>query len=197
MPQGWDNPWVAVQGGDPIPNLLNGPNSTSTFPLAANYTTYPLDLPATSTDQWNVSYQRQIASAWMVSANYLGNVVHHVWTTNQINPAVFGPGATVGSTNQRRAVPAESERGAVLREHSGSRSERDVRLPWHTPLNPAPARQRLFAAGQLHLLTLHHRPVESRAGRLRSGVSHPRQSRGRSRSMSKLSGPQPQHVNRV
>ncbi|OLC78963.1 MAG: hypothetical protein AUH72_15195 [Acidobacteria bacterium 13_1_40CM_4_65_8] len=120
MPQGWDNPWVAVQGGDPIPNLLNGPNSTSTFPLAANYTTYPLDLPATSTDQWNVSYQRQIASAWMVSANYLGNVVHHVWTTNQINPAVFGPGATVGSTNQRRVLflqnPSEGQYFASIQE---------------------------------------------------------------------------------
>jgi len=26
MPQGWDNPWVAVPGGDPIPAAINGPN---------------------------------------------------------------------------------------------------------------------------------------------------------------------------
>jgi hypothetical protein len=104
MPQGWDNPWVAVAGGDPIPALLDGPDASSTFPLGANYTTYPLGLPATSTDQWNVSYQRQVGAEWMVSANYLGNVVHHVWTANQINPAVFGPGATVPNTNQRRVL---------------------------------------------------------------------------------------------
>jgi hypothetical protein len=104
MPQGWDNPWVAVPGGDPIPSVINGPNRDSTFPLGANYTTYPLDLPATETDQWNVSYQRQLARDWMVSANYLGNVVRNVWTANQINPAVFGAGATVGNTNQRRRL---------------------------------------------------------------------------------------------
>ena len=108
MPQGWDNPWVAVPGGDPIPALLNGPNPSSTFPLGANYTTYPLDLPATETDQWNISYQRQIAADWMVSANYLGNVVRNVWTANQINPAVFGPGATVANTNARRVLSQQN-----------------------------------------------------------------------------------------
>ncbi len=120
MPQGWDNPWVAVPGGDPIPALLNGPNASAAFPLGANYTTYPLDLPATSTDQWNVSYQRQLAAQWMVSANYLGNVVSHVWTTNQINPAVFGPGATVANTNQRRLLslqdPAAGQYFASIQE---------------------------------------------------------------------------------
>jgi len=120
MPQGWDNPWVAVPGGDPIPSVLNGPSASSTFPLGANYTTYPLDLPATSTDQWNVSYQRQIAAQWMVSANYLGNVVRHVWTANQINPAVFGPAATVANTNQRRVLflqnPAQGQYFASIQE---------------------------------------------------------------------------------
>src|SRR5688500_7232304 len=120
MPQGWDNPWVAVPGGDPIPALLNGPNPSSTFPLGANYTTYPLDLPATETDQWNVSYQRQIAADWMVSANYLGNVVRNVWTANQINPAVFGPGATPANTNARRVLsqqnPAAGQNYASIQE---------------------------------------------------------------------------------
>jgi outer membrane receptor protein involved in Fe transport len=104
LPAGWDDPWIAVPGGDPIPALLGGPNRDTRFPLFANYTTFPLDLPATSTDQWNVSYQRQVATDWMISANYLGNVVKHVWTANQINPAVFGPGATVGNTSQRRVL---------------------------------------------------------------------------------------------
>ena len=120
MPQGWDNPWVAVPGGDPIPSVINGPSPASTFPLGANYTTYPLELPATETDQWNVSYQRQIARDWMVSANYLGNVVRNVWTANQINPAVFGPGATVANTNQRRQLflqnPAAGQSYASIQE---------------------------------------------------------------------------------
>ena len=120
MPQGWDNPWVAVPGGDPIPSVINGPSAASTFPLGANYTTYPLELPATETDQWNVSYQRQIARDWMVSANYLGNVVRNVWTANQTNPAVFGAGATVANTNQRRQLflqnPAAGQYYASIQE---------------------------------------------------------------------------------
>ena len=120
MPQGWDNPWVAVPGGDPIPSLIDGPSPASTFPLGANYTTYPLELPATETDQWNISYQRQIARDWMVSANYLGNVVRNVWTTNQINPAVFAAGATVANTNQRRELflqsPATGQSYASIQE---------------------------------------------------------------------------------
>ena len=80
------------------------------FPLGGNYTAYPLDLQATAVDQWNVSYQRQIAANWMVSANYIGNMMKHVWVTNQINPAVYIPGAsTVKGTcasNSRHGAPS-------------------------------------------------------------------------------------------
>jgi len=120
MPQGWDNPWIAVPGGDPIPAAINGPNASSTFPLASNYTTFPLDLPATSTDQWNVSYQRQVSANWMVSANYLGNFIDHVWWSDQINPAIYGPGATQANLNQRRVLlaqnPAEGRYYASVQE---------------------------------------------------------------------------------
>jgi carboxypeptidase family protein len=120
MPQGWDNPWVAVPGGDPIPAALNGPNASSVFPLFSNYASWPLDLPPTTTDQWNVSYQRQIAANWMVSANYLGNVIDHIWYSTQINPAVFGPGATPANTNQRRVLfqqnPIEGQYYASVQE---------------------------------------------------------------------------------
>jgi hypothetical protein len=120
MPQGWDNPWVAVPGGDPIPAALDGPNASSVFPLFSNYATWPLDLPPTTTDQWNISYQRQIAANWMVSANYLGNFVDHIWYSTQINPAVFGPGASTANTNQRRVLfqqnPTEGQYYASVQE---------------------------------------------------------------------------------
>jgi hypothetical protein len=120
MPQGWDNPWVAVPGGDPIPSALNGPDASSIFPLASNYTAFPLDLPATSTDQWNVSYQRQLATNWMASVNYLGNFIDHVWWSDQINPGVYRPGATQGNLNQRRVLfqqnPAEGQYYASVQE---------------------------------------------------------------------------------
>jgi hypothetical protein len=55
-----------------------------------------------------------------VSVNYLGNVVRNVWTANQINPAVFGPGATPANTNQRPVLfqqnPAVGEYYASIQE---------------------------------------------------------------------------------
>ena len=88
LPAGWDDPYVAYPGGNPIPFSLS---KDMQFPAFASYTTYPLDLRATNTDQWNVSYQLQVAANWMVSANYIGSMTKHVWTTNQINPAVYSP----------------------------------------------------------------------------------------------------------
>jgi hypothetical protein len=120
MPEGWDNPWVAVPGGDPIPAALNGPNKSSVFPLFSNYASWPLDLPPLSVDQWNVSYQRQIAANWMVAANYLGNFIDHVWYSTQVNPAIYGPGATTANTNQRRVLfqqnPAEGQYYASVQQ---------------------------------------------------------------------------------
>src|SRR4029434_1313511 len=31
LPKGWDDPWSATPGGDPIPALLNGPSPDSVF----------------------------------------------------------------------------------------------------------------------------------------------------------------------
>ena len=121
FPKGWDDPWAATPGGDPIPSLLQGPSVNSVFPLAGNYTPYPLDLQATSVDQWNVSYQRQVAADWMVSANYIGNKTRNIWVTDQINPAVYIPGAsTVANTQSRRVLnlqnPAEGRYYASIQE---------------------------------------------------------------------------------
>ena len=75
------------------------------FPLPGTYTPYPLDLQATAVDQWNVSYQRQVAADWMVSANYIGSLTKNLWVTDQINPAVYIPGAsTVANTQARREL---------------------------------------------------------------------------------------------
>ena len=56
----------------------------------------------------------------MVSANYIGSMTQHVWTTNQINPAVYSPGATTGTTQARRVLslqnPAEGKYYASIQE---------------------------------------------------------------------------------
>jgi outer membrane receptor protein involved in Fe transport len=106
LPAGWDDPYVAYPGGNPVPFPLS---KNMQFPAFASYTTYPLDLRATNTDQWNVSYQLQVRDNWMVSANYLTSYTHHVWTSDQINPAVYIPGAsTLQNINARRVLSLQN-----------------------------------------------------------------------------------------
>jgi len=64
----------------------------------------PLKIHPTYTAQWNASFQRQITANWLASASYMGNKTTHIWVGEDINPAVFGPGATTGNTNQRRLL---------------------------------------------------------------------------------------------
>jgi hypothetical protein len=57
--------------------------------------------------QWNLSYQRQLAKDWMVTANYLGSVSRHILGSFDANASVYtGPASNTGSgangSNQRR-----------------------------------------------------------------------------------------------
>ncbi|HYS24989.1 MAG TPA: hypothetical protein VEP46_05285, partial [Vicinamibacterales bacterium] len=95
----FDDPWVNTPGGNPFPIVAN-PNMT--FPLYGGFVTFPLDMRPPYFDQWNVSVQRQLGAAWMVSANYLSSRGHRLPVGDQLNPAVYTPGATTATTNQRR-----------------------------------------------------------------------------------------------
>jgi hypothetical protein len=96
----FSNPWLGFPGGDPFPGA-------AIFPIAGTYVTIPPNVHATYMMQWNLSYQRQLGSDWLVTANYLGNRTNHILGAREIDPAVF-TGSTVTSTtsntNQRRVL---------------------------------------------------------------------------------------------
>jgi Carboxypeptidase regulatory-like domain/TonB dependent receptor len=91
-PGGFANPWLGYPGGNPFPAKL-GP--TATFPTAGYYETVPLDVKNTYVQQWNLTIQRQLGSSWLLKASYLGNETAHLWTDQELNPAVFVPGQCV------------------------------------------------------------------------------------------------------
>jgi hypothetical protein len=98
----FSNPWagyVAPTGkpGDPFPGA-------ALFPTAGTYVSIPPNVAATYMMQWNISYQRQVAKDWKASINYLGNRTNHILGAHEINPAIYGPGATTSNTNQRRGL---------------------------------------------------------------------------------------------
>jgi hypothetical protein len=82
---------------------LNTGWATQPFPAFGVYVNTPLHTEPTSLQQWNVSVQRQVGD-WLVGASYLGNHSSHLWRATELNPAVFGPGATLANTPTRRVL---------------------------------------------------------------------------------------------
>jgi hypothetical protein len=92
--------------GDPFPGA-------AVFPSGGAYISVPGNLKVTYMMQWNLSYQRQIAKDWMVTANYLGNASRHIWGSTDINYAVPTAGATTGNTNARRLTALQNPVGGA------------------------------------------------------------------------------------
>ena len=112
---GLTNPWLGFPGGNPFPR----PSGALTFVPEGFYFNYPLNAYATSVDVWNLTYQRQFANNWVVSASYMGNKSTHIWTGEDVDPGIFIPGncaagqygltqagacSQTSNTNQRRLL---------------------------------------------------------------------------------------------
>ncbi|MFN7923060.1 MAG: TonB-dependent receptor [Bryobacteraceae bacterium] len=100
---GFSNPYSGYPGGNPFPQPAPPPKN---FPFApySVFVNMPLQTHPTYTAQWNVSYQNEFRKDWLGSISYLGNKTTHVWVGEEINPAIYGPGASTGNTNQRRLL---------------------------------------------------------------------------------------------
>jgi hypothetical protein len=95
---GFSDPYLNFPGGSPFP-------SSGTFPAQAGvYIQMPRHTQPTYMAQWNASYQRQFAGNWLASVSYIGNKTTHLWVGSEINPAIFTPGATTATTEQRRVL---------------------------------------------------------------------------------------------
>jgi Carboxypeptidase regulatory-like domain len=107
-PLGFSNPWTTgynYPGGNPFPP------QGAYFPQYALWILLPQTaLHPTTLYQWNVSYQRQIGANWLASATYMGNKTSHIYTGQELNPAVYSPavcgtvtgGCSTKTTNQRK-----------------------------------------------------------------------------------------------
>jgi len=97
---GFSNPYIDYPGGNPFP-ALNAVSKDMVFPSAGVYVNSPVNMHPAYLQQWNLSVQRQVGD-WLLSGTYIGNKATHFWAATELNPAVFGPGATLGNTNARR-----------------------------------------------------------------------------------------------
>jgi hypothetical protein len=108
-------PWgseVRLLGNVPFDRPFSGSNSNANiFPVtfdqnavfspAGPFIALKPDTKNTTVHAWTLSLQRQIGTAWLVSASYIGNQTAHLWVSSQLNPCVPG-GAAAGCTQARR-----------------------------------------------------------------------------------------------
>jgi hypothetical protein len=64
------------------------------LPDKCGWVVIPPNLPAVYVNQWNASIQRQIATNWLVSANYIRSEATHLLGAMEGDPAVYLPGAS-------------------------------------------------------------------------------------------------------
>ncbi len=108
-PGGFSNPWTTGynyngNGTNPFPP------TGAYFPQNALYILLPQNLHPTTLYQWNASYQRQLGANILGTVTYLGNKTSHVYTGQELNPALYGPGicsqfskgCNTGNTLQRK-----------------------------------------------------------------------------------------------
>ncbi len=60
------------------------------------------DLKVGYMQNWNFVIEQQLSSDWLVRAAYVGSKGSRLLNSPEINPALFGPGATPANVNQRR-----------------------------------------------------------------------------------------------
>jgi len=94
---------------DPFGGAANNPypydvNKDAPFTPNGLFATTPYDTPSPRYSTWNLAIQRQIGTAWLVSATYMGSKVSHLYISVPINYAVPGPGATAANAQARRVL---------------------------------------------------------------------------------------------
>jgi hypothetical protein len=117
-PTSLSSPWTAATP-NPYPTDLP-PDPSFRFPSPLAPTVYGPDFSNAYARQWNMSYERQLAGAWVGRVSYIGSQTRNLLVNREINPGLPAPGATLNNINQRRQYfPAYS---SVVQFESTGRS---------------------------------------------------------------------------
>ena len=101
---GLDNPFINSSGQTNIFPVTFDQNAP--FSLNGPFLSLSNDMASTHVDQWNVTLERQLTSAWFASAGYLGSKTSNIWESTPLNNAVFqnvgGAAPSTANINARR-----------------------------------------------------------------------------------------------
>ena len=92
-----DNPFQGAAGGNPYP-LPFPPSSTAAFPASGITVADALgpNFHKPYMSQWNLSYQNQVTSKWLLSASYIGTRTVHLNGLLAVNYDNYYPGVSTG-----------------------------------------------------------------------------------------------------
>ncbi len=80
------------------------PNSSTLFVLPIAYQYFDPNWHISHTNSWNLTIERQLAANVVLRAAYVGTQGRDLQYFQEIDPAVYGPGATTANTNNRRPL---------------------------------------------------------------------------------------------
>jgi hypothetical protein len=89
-----------------VPPVTAAQKKAYRFVTPAATTSFNPDFRTPYTQQWNFNIQQQLPFQIVVTAAYVGSKSDRLFGSHNLNPAVYGPGATVANTQARRIYQA-------------------------------------------------------------------------------------------
>jgi hypothetical protein len=95
------NPYAGIN--NPFPAPLN-PGSDAVFPNFSTHQPYAPTFQGPYVQNWNLTVEREVAFGFVGRASYAGSKGTRLGIVREGNAAVYAPGATTATTNQRRPL---------------------------------------------------------------------------------------------
>lgn len=86
---------------NPFPQSLNPPKN-AIFPQFSTQFVYVEDFRNPYVQSWNLTLERQLFGGFVIRTSYAGSKATRLASPRELNPAVYAPGVTTATTNQRR-----------------------------------------------------------------------------------------------
>ncbi|MGH9628725.1 MAG: hypothetical protein ACRD7E_10375 [Bryobacteraceae bacterium] len=118
------DPWAGTT--NPFPASTTPPSDV-VFPEYSSQTLYAPDYRNPYVQSWNLTLEREVAFGFIGRASYAGSKGTNLAVMRELNAAIFVPGATTGTTNQRRPF-APALGGSGILEPSGNSTYHALQL---------------------------------------------------------------------
>lgn len=97
-----DDPWGGRSPYPFVPPVTDAEKQAYRFVTPAATTSFNEDFRTPYAQQWNFNIQQQLPFDTVVTTAYVGSKSSRLFGSHNINPAIYGPGATAGNTQARR-----------------------------------------------------------------------------------------------